>query len=264
MAITSLDDYIASNKQLTMRKATSAVTSLAAYITDMIAAPGLPGGGVLAGTSTTAGVIQTASLSGYSQIATFASSYAGYISRFNAYNSVASNVMLVDVLWKAGPYTGSSTTALTGQPTWETRIPNGTDYRGLEIWMEGVTASASNFSVQVGFVNQDGVATVTSVYATGAILGIGRCNKIPYSAGSSGVQMITTVVGSLVSTGTFNILVVRPLLVVRIPVPYAMVNLDMFGTGMPRIYDTSALALFSRPDSTSSGLPEIEMEISSK
>jgi hypothetical protein len=129
--------------------------------------------------------------------------------------------------------------------------------------MEGVTASASNFSVTVGFVNEASVATVTATYATGAILGIARCSRIPLPAGSAGVQMVTTVVGSLVSTGTFNILVVRPLLVVRIPVAYTTVTLDMFGTGLPRIYDTSALALFSRPDSTSSGLPEIEMEIAS-
>jgi len=36
---------------------------------------------------------------------------------------------------------------------------------------------------------------------------------------------------------------------------------DLYGTGMPIVFADSALAIYSRPDSTASGLPEFEIEI---
>ena len=59
MAITTLDGYIGARKIIVVQKKTASITSVAQQITSPFAAAGIPGAGVLAGTSTAAGVVPT-------------------------------------------------------------------------------------------------------------------------------------------------------------------------------------------------------------
>jgi hypothetical protein len=80
-------------------------------------------------------------------------------------------------------------------------------------------------------------------------------------ANGKGVKSIESVVSTVSSAGTFNVLIVRPLLRMRIPFAGYSEQRDLYGTGMPIVFPDSALAVYVIPDSTASGLPEWEIEI---
>lgn len=260
MSITNLDGYIASSKQILLQKKTASITAVAQMITSPFAAAGIPGAGVLAGTDTATGIIQTDAIAGYPPINAFGGGATGYITRLNGYCSVPGALYLSDVLWKGGAYVYNAGVAVSS-PSWSSRVPGGTDFNGLEIWIEAVTAFTGNQSIRVQYTDQDGNAGDTGVIATAVAPIIGRCLKLPLASGDSGVRSITNVISSVSTVGTFNVLVVRPLAQMRIPVGGYSEQRDLYGTGMPIIFDNSALAVHFRPDSTASGLPEWEIEI---
>lgn len=261
MAITSLDTYIASSKQIALQKKTASITAVAQMITSPHAAAGIPGAGTLAAGDTTVGVLQTDSVAGYPPINTFGGGATGYITRVSGYNSVSGMLMLVDVLMKMGAFAYNAAASGLTSVSISGRVPGGTDYKGLEIWIEAVTAFTGNQSIAVTYLDQDGNAGTTGTISTGVAPIVGRCLKLPLAAGDSGVRTITGVTSTVSTAGTFNVMIVRPLQQMRIPVAGYSEQRDLYGTGMPIIYDTSALGVFVRPDSTASGLPEWEIEI---
>ena len=226
-----------------------------------MAAAGIPGAGTLAGTNAATGVLQTDALSGYPTINACGGSATGYITRVNGYNSVSGMIMLVDVLLKLGTF--SYNAAVSGLTTVDisSRVPGGTDFHGLEIWLEQVTAMTGNQTIAVTYLDQDGNAGTTGSVSTGVAPIIGRCLKLPLASGDSGVRSITGVTSTISTAGTFNVLIVRPLVQMRIPVAGYSEQRDLYGTGMPQIFADSALGVFVRPDSTATGLPEWEIEI---
>ena len=261
MAITTLDGYIGSAKQIVLQKKTASITAAAQMITSPMAALGIPGAGTLAGTNASVGVLQTDALAGFPPINAFGGGAKGYISRVSGYNSVPGMLMLVDVLLKLGTF--SYNAAVSGLTTVDisSRIPSGTDYKGLEIWLEQVTAMTGNQTIAVTYLDQDGGAGTTGSIATGVAPIVGRCLKLPLASGDSGVRGITGVTSTVSTAGTFNVLIVRPLVQMRIPVAGYSEQRDLYGTGMPEIFADSALGLYVRPDSTATGLPEWEIEI---
>lgn len=260
MAIVSLDNYIASTKQIVLQKKTASITAVAQMITSPFAAAGIPGAGVLAGTNTTTGVVPTDNTAGFPLINSFGAN-TGYITRVNGYCSVSGAIYLVDVLLKMGAFTfNANATGLT-TTSYSNRVPGGNDYTGLEIWIEAVTAFTGNQSIAIGYIDQDGVTRTTGTIATGVAPIVGRCFRMPLAAGTTGVQGITSVVSTISTAGTFNVLVVRPIVNMRIPFAGYSETRDLYGTGMPIIFDDSALAVYVRPDSTATGLPEFEIEI---
>ena len=82
------------------------------------------------------------------------------------------------------------------------------------------------------------------------------------NAGDSGVNSIqTVVVGGTAGAGAVNIIVLRPLWTGRINIANGA---DLHGpdkTGMPVVFATSALYLTTIADSTSSGVPDLNIEI---
>ncbi|MFW9777194.1 hypothetical protein, partial [Brucella melitensis] len=75
----------------------------------------------------------------------------GYISRIEASCTVACRVQLYDVLWKAGAYAFNVSTSGNTPTSFSSRIPGGTDYTGLELWYEQVTAGTLVQSVAVTY-----------------------------------------------------------------------------------------------------------------
>ena len=86
---------------------------------------------------------------------------------------------------------------------------------------------------------------------------------MPLAGAGNGVKKIKSVTSTVSSAGTFNVLVLRLLAKMRIPVVGYGESRDLYGTGMPQIFQDSALVLYTRPDSTAAGLPEWEIEIAS-
>jgi hypothetical protein len=264
MAISSFDDYIASGKQLTLYKKTGTRTSVAQIPYSIIDLAGTPGAGLLAGANTANGVVPTDATAGFPLINAFAGGAKGYLSRASFWADRAMTLTLVDVLFKAGAYAFNANTTLGTQPSYSGRVPGGTDYTGCELWLEAVVAFTGNQSIRIQYLDQDGNAGDTGTITTGVAPASGRVYQMPLASGDTGVSRVDVVTSTVSTTGTFNVLVVRPLLTVRIPAAGTGIDLDLLRTGMPEIFADSALALYVRPDSTSTGSVECYFEVANK
>lgn len=169
---------------------------------------------------------------------------------------------LCDCLFKAGAYAYNAAQALSSQPSFAARVPGGTDFSGLELWIEAVTAFTGNISVAVTYTDQDGnTGQTTGTVATGIAPIVGRMIQIPLAAGDSGLSKIESVTATVATAGTFNVLVLRPLWEGNIRVANGGDVHDLLKTGMPEVFADSALMLMVAADSTSTGVPSILAEI---
>jgi hypothetical protein len=262
MALSTFDDYLAATKQMVIQKKTASITTVAQIMSSPFNLAGTPGAGTLAGTSTTAGVVPTDATAGCPTINAFGGSGVGKITRLNAYCSVSGQLMLADMLWKGGAYPYNAAVTLADQPSFSTRVPSGTDFTGCEIWLEQVTAMTGNQSIRIQYTDGANASQDTGTIATGVAPIVGRMFRLPMPGGN-GVKRIDVVTSTVSTAGTFNVLVLRPLALVRIPFAGYSEQRDMFGTGAPLVYADSALVCFCRPDSTALGLPEFDIEIAS-
>lgn len=261
MTITTLDGIIAGAKQRILLAKTATRTSVAAYGCSVFNLAGNPGAGTLAGTSTTTGVVPTDATAGCPTINAFGGDNVGYISRVEASNIVACRIALYDLLWKGGAYAFNVSTSGNSPASYSSRIPGGTDYIGLELWLEQVTAGTLVQNVDVNYNNQAGAAKSTGVIAMPAAMIVGRMQQIPLAAGDTGIQGVTGVAGSVASAGTFNLLVLRPLDELRIRVANDGVIHDALATGMPIIFADSALMMIVTADSTATQTPELVIDV---
>lgn len=262
MVITTPSGLLAAPKQRAVLQKTVARTSIAALPFSVIDLAGNPGAGTLAGTSVTAGVVPTDATAGFPVIDAFGGAATGYVTRFEFANTVASRLTVYDLLFKAGAYAFNAAQTLAAQPSYSTRVPGGTDFKGTEIWIEAVTVFTGNLSVAVTYTNQDGTAArTTGTIATGIAPTVGRMIRLPLQAGDTGVQKIETVTATVATVGTFNVLVLRQFAGGRVPIANGG---DVYGpdrTGMPVVFADSALFLVVTPDSTSTGNPECIIEV---
>jgi len=262
MAITTPDGLIAAAKQRIQMWKSATRTAVAAAPFSVFDLAGNVGAGTLAGTSTTTGTVPTDATAGCPIINAFGGGNTGYISRIQGSSPVACRIKLYDVLWKAGAYAFNVSTSGNSPTSFSSRIPNGTDYTGLELWYEQVTAGTLVQNVNVTYNDENGASSTTGVYAMPAAMILGRMQQIPLAAGDKGIQGVTGVVGTVASAGTFNLLVLRPLGEVRIRVANDSVIQDAFATGLPIIYADSALIMVVVADSTATSLPELVVDIS--
>lgn len=261
MSILSEDGYIASAKQNITIVKTAARTSVALIPFSVFDLAGNPGAGTLAGSSTAAGVVPTDATAGCPVINAFGGGAVGYLTRVDYTNTVLSRLAIYDMLFKAGAYAFNANTTLASQPSFLGRCPDGAG-NGNEIWIEAVTAFTGNMNIAVTYTNQAGTTgRTTGTVATG-VATVGRMIQLPLQAGDSGVQKIESVVATVASVGTFNVLVLRPLWNQRITVANGGGIDDIFKTGMPIVYADSALIAQVQADSISTGLPDILLEIS--
>lgn len=273
MAINTLDQLIAAPTQRIGWVKTNTRTTLAATPFAVIDLAGAPGAGVLAGSNVGSGLVPTDATAGCPTINDFAGGATGYLSKVEFGSTVAGRFAICDLLFKAGQYSfAAATSPLTSQPSYASRLPGG-DYSSTEIWIEVTTtafATGTAWQVQVTYTNQAGVAGKTSIissaYAAAALIA-GRMFQIALAAGDTGVQKIESVIvtngGTAMTAGTFNVLVLRRLWMGRVRVANDGDTHDMLKTGLPIVFQDSALMLQIYPDSTSTGVPELSLEISS-
>ena len=260
MAIASFDQAIAAAKQYLSVAKTAVRPSIAASWFSVFDLAGNPGAGVLAGTSTAAGVVPTDATAGCPTINAFDASALGYLWQLEYGCSVACRLKLFDMVFKAGAYAFNAAQALTGQPSYASRMPGGS-YSDTQIWIEAVTAFTGNLTVTITYTNQSGVTGRTATLATGTALTVGRLMQVPLQAGDTGVLAITNVAGTVATAGTFNVLVLRPLWSGRCRTANDGDVHDFTKTGMPQVFADSALFLAVAADSTSTGIPEIELVV---
>ncbi len=271
MTIASTNDWIASAKNYISFVRTAARTSVAAAWFSVFDLAGNPGAGVLAGTSTAAGVVPSAATVGCPSINAFGGAATGYLAQVDFGCSVAARLKLFDMLFKAGAYAFTAgTTALAAQPSYSSRLPGGTDFGDTQVWIEVSTAFATGtaWQVNVTYTNQAGTAGRTAIIlpAQGvAGLTLGRMYQLGLQAGDTGLQKIESVIvtngGTAMTAGAINVLVLRPLWSGRVKNANDGDVHDLFKTGMPQLYATSALVLAVCADSTSTGVPELELVI---
>lgn len=258
MAITTLDGLIAAVKRSVVYQKTATRTSVANIPFSVFDLAGQPGAGTLAVGNTANGIVPTDAVAGYPLIATAAATL--YLNRIRARSSVACWIDVYDCLFSAGAYVFNADVTLAAQPSYSGRVP-GTDYNGLELWLEAVTAFTGNQSIQLNYLDQDGNAGDTGVVATGVAPTVGRMFLVPLAAGDSGMQRLDRVRSTVSSAGTFNVHVMRWLWSCRVNGANQGVFDNLLKTGLPQIYDTSALRFVITADSTSTGLPSTRAEI---
>ena len=260
MSIKSLDDYLDAMKQRITWMKTGTRTLVAAMPYTVFDITGQPGPGTLAIGNTVNGTVPNDGIAGYPIIGAF-SGDIGYLARIDFGSNVACCLDLFDRLFAAGAYNYNDDVTLSSQPSFAGRVPQ-LNYNGLQLWIEAVTAFTGSLSVQINYLDQDGAPGDTGVVVTLA-LPIGRCYPIPLAAGDSGIQQITRVRGTVASAGTFNVMVLRPLWFGRVKSANDGDIHDLLKTGMPQIYDVSALYVLLYADSTAVGLPLVTMQIAS-
>jgi hypothetical protein len=259
--ILSLDDYIAAPKQRVQWGKTATRPTIAAQWFSVFDLAGSPSAGTLAGTSTTAGVVPTDATVGCPVINAFGGGATGRITKVEFGSTVACRIQLFDLLWKAGAYAFNANTSLASQPSFSGRLP-GTDWKETEIWVEQVTAATGNQAVNVTYTDQGGATgNTTGAVGVGAAPTVGRCWQLPFASGDGGCQVITNVAGTVATVGTFNVLILRPLWSGRVRLANDGDVHDMLRTGMPEVYADSALYCMIAADSTSSGIPEMTIEL---
>lgn len=271
MAIISLDGLIAAPKQSVSIAKTAARTTVATAWFSTFDLAGNPGAGVLAGTSTTAGVVPTDLTAGCPIIDAFAGGATGYLAHVDFGSSVACRIKLFDMVYKAGAYafTGATTT-VTSPPSYASRMPGGS-YNDTQLWIEVSTAFATgtNWGVTVTYTNQSGTTARSTVAfnptLAAAGLTLGRMYQLPLQAGDSGVQKIESVVvtngATAMTAGAFNVLVLRPLWSGRCRIANDGDVHDLTKTGMSELFADSALVALVSADSTALGVPELELTI---
>jgi hypothetical protein len=269
MAITTEDGWWGSSKfRLTWMK-TGTRTLVAAMPYTLFDIAGNPGAGTLAIGNTANGVVPTDAVNGYPIIPTF-SGNSGYLSKVEFGSTVACCFDLYDRLFAAGAYSyAAGTTTLSSQPSYSGRII-ASNYGGLQVWMEVVTAFSTGtaWTCHITYTDQGGTTGVVSPdlpTMAASALPLGRMYQLPLAAGDSGLQKIESVVvtngGTAMTAGTFNVMVLRSLWFGRVICINGGDVHDAFRTGFPQIFEDSALYMILYADSTAVGLPDITMQV---
>ena len=266
MAITTVDGLIGAARQRVRLLKTASITTIATIPFSSLDVAGTPGAGSLAIGNTTAGLVPTDATNGYPTITAFGGGATGYLQSVEYGSSVASRVTLYDRLWNSGSHalTPLRTDTITAPPSYATRLP-GTDYTGLEIFVEvSVVIPASAVTITVNYINEDTVtAGVTA--SSGSLSGFTtrRLVPLPLQAGHKGVSRITSVVvgGVAAATGSINVVVARRLWSGRVKIANDGALDGPDATGMPVVYDNSALWMIVAPDGTAGGIQELGLTV---
>jgi len=257
MSIVNLNGIVAAPKRRVIFQKASR-TSVAATPFGVFDVAGNPGAGTLAVGNTANGIVPTDGVAGYPNLAAAAASL--YLNRIQSKGAVACWIDIFDTLFSAGAYVFNADVTLASQPSFAGRVPFG-DYSGLELWLEAVTAFTGNLSAQINYLDQDGNAGDTGVVGLGVVMAnLGHMFMMPLAGGDSGIQRLDRVRGTVASAGTFNVHVMRWLWGRRINAVQDGALDGLLKTGLPLIYDTSALRVVITPDSTTTGIVGLRME----
>ena len=127
---------------------------------------------------------------------------------------------------------------------------------GLQFGLEGGEIAVLTGALLLG------TPVLSLIGAIGAAQTVGRCWQLPLQSGDSGVQLITNVQGSVATVGTFNVMVLRRLAEGRVPIANGLDRQSVIDVGaLLDVYADSAFYVLIAPDSTSSGLPDVDFQV---
>lgn len=259
MAITTLSSLISAKRHPVVFNNTASTGNSA--ITSRFNSTGEPSG-TLAGTSTAAGVVPVGGTAGYPFIEPFDGSNHGYLGNLLATNSVISRLVIFDRLFVAGAYAFNANVTLASQPSYASRVPD-SNYSGLELWVEVVTAITGTLTISVGYTNQAGTnSRSTGAVSFGATRPANSCFPFPLQSGDDGIQQVNSVTSTVSTAGTFNIMVLRRLGEINITSAnsYGRVSV-MDGDFLPRVYADSALYLLTYNTVGGTGIVNLKADI---
>jgi hypothetical protein len=184
-----------------------------------------------------------------------------HLARLAAAGGTVGTLIIYDRLWACS---GFNTTLLTAQNvTTPGDIPardaNGAALgNGVELWLEVYTApGATGATWTVSYTNQAGTSGRSATYTHPANAeSVGQMMPMNFAAGDSGVRSVASLTCSVSSgtAGDVGITLVRR--VAELPIMLANVAsaMDALALGMPRIYDSSCLAMMVLCSATNTGL----------
>ena len=153
-------------------------------------------------------------------------------------------ILIYDRLFHCGQYSGAASTVnLTSQPSYSSRVPGGTDYTGLQLWVMG-GGSGGLPAITITYTDQSGNGGATS---TRGALSLGNGTfalQYPLMAGDSGIQQIDTVSWAATASNAFVVVVARPIALLHFrtgntgPIRYGITQ-----TKLAPVYGTSCLAM---------------------
>lgn len=258
MSIYTLEDLMKATKRTFVCQKTASRTSVANMPFSVFDLVGNPGAGTLNVGNTANGIVPDSSIAGYPIIAPITSKL--YLNRIAARSTIACWIDLYDCMFSCGAYTYNADVTLDSQPLFANKTPNNTDYNGLELWLEAVTAFTGNQSIQFLYVDQDGNNSDTGLIATGVAPTIGRMDRMPLASGDGGIKKIRKVTSTVSSAGTFNVHIMRWLWGCRVNWVNQGVTDNLVKVGLNRIFENSALRLIITPDGTITGAPSVQIE----
>jgi hypothetical protein len=95
---------------------------------------------------------------------------------------------------------------------------------------------------------------------------VGKCWQLPLASGDSGIQGVgngasASVTGSVASAGTFNVMILRPIIDIFVQAnSYALLSYG--DLGLPEIFNDSALYFLTMaPSGTASGVPFLDFQL---
>ena len=268
----TLDKLIGAYKQVLPLTKTTSITTIAGIPFTLIDRAGVPVAGSLNPGNTTTGIVPVdTDATGYPFLDNPLGTNKLYLSRVAINSSVAMSIDLYDVLFMAGqttiPTSGTTTVALTSRPSFSSRVPflaDGAtrDWSRVELYIQASTAlSIHAHTCSIDYLDQGGAAGNTGNVSTQAIT-VNRWIRCPLASGDSGVQEITgyNVNGIASATGSLSVLAARRLGSFRTQGGLS----SLYGpdyTGLPELYSNSAIVMVCRSDSTSSGTPDVLIEV---
>ncbi len=260
MAITSTDQFWGAARQGIPFGKTQAQTSVASQWTSVFDRQGNPGAGTLNPGNTANGLVHTDATAGYPSILAFGAGNEGYLSKVDFGNSVACRIAVYDRQFVCGAHVFNANQALTSQPDFSSRVPNG-DYGTTELWYEQVAAGTGVQNVNVTYEDEGGSSKSTGTIAAPGAMAVGRCFQLPLAAGGKTLKKITNVVGTVATAGTFNIMILRELWSGVMRFAGDGGTHGPLETGMREMFEGMAVYMLVAPASTNTGVPDVKFQI---
>lgn len=263
MSITTLAGFLASLRQTVV----FSKVSTAGQATGMWVSLGLISGtpaAIPAIGNTANGLVPVAGDTGFPSLMSTTGDYLINWADWTSNNGIA-RIMIYDRLFHAGTFTTSDSITLASQPSYSSRVPGGTDFTGTQIWLEKINTVAGAATVTVTYMDQSGNTGATTGGVTNSVTANAIIN-CPLASGDSGVQKIESVVSSGGgAASTFNVVVVRPLIMLTANLDNGLVYSRFFTAGQksPLIYSTSALATSVLNANSQATTIEVQLEIAS-
>lgn len=170
-------------------------------------------------------------------------SVQNYLARFFATSTIAGTLILVDRLWScSGMGFAGATYTVTTPGSLPARI---TDYGvGCQLWVENnnAAAGAASGTLTANYKNPADGAEAGIIPAVVSAPVIGQAQPVPLQAGATGVRSLVSVVTSNTWTsGTFGMMIVKPIAEIQIATAGVGQTLDWAGLGLPKIPSDACL-----------------------